>query len=165
MVKLLFEMVVLTACRSGEVRLSRWSEFDVKQRLWTIPGRPDQDRGGLTGCRWPQGLWQCLGKRRQRVAERASCFRAHGATSRSRTKCSPGSVRRLEINAVPHGFRSSFRDWCSETGVAREVAEACLAHVVKNSVEAAYARSDLLERRREVMREWSDYIASDGDDG
>ena len=62
-------------------------------------------------------------------------------------------------------MRSSFRDWCSETGVVREVAEACLAHVVKNKVEAAYARSDLLERRRVVMQAWSDYIAGDGDDG
>ena len=55
-------------------------------------------------------------------------------------------------------MRSSFRDWCSETGVRREVAEAALAHVVKNKVEAAYARSDLLEQRREVMEVWSDYI-------
>ena len=64
------------------------------------------------------------------------------------------------IDAVPHGFRSSFRDWCGETGVDRELAEASLAHVVKNQVEAAYARSDLLERRRAVMQTWADYIAS-----
>ena len=67
-------------------------------------------------------------------------------------------LRRLEMPCVPHGMRSSFRDWCSETGVAREVAEASLAHVVKNKVEAAYARSDLLEQRREVMEGWSDYL-------
>ena len=60
-------------------------------------------------------------------------------------------LRRFGIACVPHGMRSSFRDWCSETGVAREVAEASLAHVVKNKVEAAYARSDLLDQRREVM--------------
>ena len=65
---------------------------------------------------------------------------------------------RLELGCVPHGMRSTFRDWCSETGVAREVAEACLAHVVKNKVEAAYARSDLLERRREVMEAWTQYV-------
>ena len=56
-------------------------------------------------------------------------------------------------------MRSSFRDWCSETGVAREVAEAALAHVVKNKVEAAYARSDLLDRRRAVVEAWADYLA------
>ena len=65
---------------------------------------------------------------------------------------------RLEVGCVPHGMRSSFRDWCSETGVAREVAEASLSHVVKNKVEVAYARSDLLEPRREVMQAWSRYI-------
>ena len=56
-------------------------------------------------------------------------------------------------------MRSSFRDWCSGTGVRREVAEAALAHVVKNKVDAAYARSDLLESRREVMEKWSEYLA------
>jgi integrase len=69
--------------------------------------------------------------------------------------------RRLKIPCVPHGMRSSFRDWCSDTGVPREVAEAALAHVVRNKVEAAYARSDLLDRRREVMQAWSDYLAPD----
>ena len=57
-------------------------------------------------------------------------------------------LRRHGIACVPHGMRSSFRDWCLETGVRREVAEAALAHVVKNKVEAAYARSDLLESSR-----------------
>ena len=61
--------------------------------------------------------------------------------------------------ATPHGFRSSFRDWCSETGVPREVAERALAHVVGNKVEAAYNRTDLLERRREVMEAWGRYLS------
>ena len=69
-------------------------------------------------------------------------------------------VRTNNLDAVPHGFRSSFRDWCGDTGVAREVAEACLAHTIKNQVEAAYARSDLLERRRDVMQQWADYLVS-----
>ena len=68
-------------------------------------------------------------------------------------------LRRFGIPCVPHSMRSSFRDWCSEMGVRREVAEAALAHVVKNKVEAAYARSDLLESSREVMERWSDYLA------
>ena len=72
-----------------------------------------------------------------------------------------GLLQHLGIEGTPHGMRSSFRDWCSETGVAREVAEAALAHVVKNRVEAAYARSDLLDRRREVVEAWADYLASE----
>ena len=68
-------------------------------------------------------------------------------------------LRRLGIAGTSHGMRSSFRDWCSETGVAREVAEAALAHKVRSQAEAAYARSDLLDRRREVMQAWAAYLA------
>ena len=68
-------------------------------------------------------------------------------------------LRGLRIAAVPHGFRSSFRDWCGECSSApREVAEAALAHVVRDKVEAAYTRSDLFERRRVLMHDWAEYI-------
>lgn len=60
---------------------------------------------------------------------------------------------------MPHGFRTSFRAWCGDTGVDREVAEAALAHVVRNKVEATYARGTLFERRREVMEAWAIYVA------
>ena len=66
-------------------------------------------------------------------------------------------IRENGIPAVPHGFRSSFRNWCGDTGAAREVAEACLAHTVKG-VEGAYFRSDLFARRRELMGHWANYI-------
>jgi len=63
------------------------------------------------------------------------------------------------IDAVPHGFRSSFRDWAAEmTETPHAVMEAALAHTTRNAVEAAYARSDLFVRRRELMRQWSDYL-------
>ena len=68
-------------------------------------------------------------------------------------------VKEQGIAAVPHGFRSSFRDWASErTNHPREVVEAAVAHVVGNKVEAAYARSDLFERRRHLMVEWAAYL-------
>ena len=159
--KLALEFLVLTACRSGEVRNARWSEIDLKEAIWTIPGDRtksgrkhrvplssgalevlNQAIGGGTGLVFP-------GRRGRPLAETTHSL----------------LLRRFGIRCVPHGMRSSFRDWCSETGVRREVAEAALAHVVKNKVEAAYARSDLLERRREVMQAWSDYITGDGDDG
>lgn len=67
-------------------------------------------------------------------------------------------LRRLEIDATVHGFRSTFRDWCAEaTDVPREVAEAALAHALESKVEAAYRRSDLLEKRRTLMESWSAY--------
>ena len=68
-------------------------------------------------------------------------------------------ITRLGIDAVPHGFRSSFRDWASErTDHPREVVEAALAHTVRDQTEAAYARSDLFERRRHLMDDWADYL-------
>ena len=70
-------------------------------------------------------------------------------------------LRELEIGAVPHGFRSSFRDWAAEcTEAPREVCELALAHVNSDRVEAAYRRTDLFERRREPMQQWDDYVAS-----
>lgn len=67
-------------------------------------------------------------------------------------------LSRMEVDATAHGFRSSFRDWCAEaTNFPREVAEAALAHAVENKVEAAYRRSDLLEKRRKMMEAWARY--------
>ena len=60
--------------------------------------------------------------------------------------------------ATAHGFRSSFRDWCSEQGYARDLAERALAHTVQNKVEAAYHRTDLLEKRQEMMNAWAEFI-------
>ena len=71
-------------------------------------------------------------------------------------------LRELNVAAVPHGFRSSFRDWAAEEiNHPREVIEAALAHVVRNRVEAAYARSDLFERRRILMDDWASYLAGE----
>ena len=69
-------------------------------------------------------------------------------------------LRELGVQAVPHGFRSSFRDWAAEcTDAPHAVMEAALSHVVRNKAEAAYARSDLFERRRVLMNDWSSYLA------
>ena len=83
--------------------------------------------------------------------------------AKGRTPLPEKKLRRLlqdrNITAVPHGFRSTFRDWAAEeTNHPREVVEAALAHMVQNKVEAAYARSDLFERRRRLMDEWAVYV-------
>ena len=67
-------------------------------------------------------------------------------------------LRDLGIDAVPHGFRSSFRNWCGESGQTRELAEAALALTIRNKAEAAYARTDLVERQRELMEAWGGYL-------
>ena len=73
------------------------------------------------------------------------------------------TLRRMKVPVTAHGFRSSFRDWAAETtSYPNEVAEMALAHVVKNRVEAAYRRGDLLEKRRELMESWSVYVSALG---
>ena len=157
---LAFEFLVLTAARSGEVREARWIEIDTTHHVWTIPAT------------------RMKAKREHRVP---LCARAGEILDAARTLGDGGSplvfptgggkplddrrfrrlLQRHRVAAVPHGFRSSFRDWAAEeTDHPREVIEAALAHVVQNKVEAAYARSDLFERRRRLMDEWAAYLAS-----
>ena len=89
-------------------------------------------------------------------------FPGQGGTPISITRL-PRLLHNLKVAAVPHGFRSSFRDWAAEeTDHPREVVEAALAHVVGNQTEAAYARSDLFERRRHLMAEWGAYLGGEG---
>ena len=157
-VKLAFELLVLTATRSGEVRGAAWTEIDLDDGVWTIPaGRSKTNREH----RIP------LSRRALEILEEA---RALGRGSplvfpSLRGKPLDGTaftrlLKRLGIKAVPHGFRSSFRDWAAEeTDHPREVAEAALAHVVRNQVEAAYRRTDLFERRRRFMADWEAYLA------
>ena len=67
----------------------------------------------------------------------------------------------MGVDAVPHGFRSTFRDWCAEyTNIPREIAEMALGHTIQNKVEAAYRRGDLFEKRRELMQDWGNYCDS-----
>ncbi len=156
-VRLAFGFLVLTACRSGEIRSATYHEIDWEQNIWTIPAERtktsrvhrvplsdgaryllDVARGGLPG----EGLLFPM------------------KTGRPMSDATLSKLTRsLGIAAVPHGFRSSFRDWAAEDAQApREVAEMSLGHEVYSSVEAAYARSDLLERRRELMQDWCDYL-------
>ena len=158
--KLAFEFLVLTATRWNEVRGAAWEEIDPREGVWAVPAT------------------RMKAKREHRVP---LCGRAIDIIDEART-FGDGSpivftigdgqpiieqhLRRLlatlEIAAVPHGFRSSFRDWAAEeTDHPREVVEAALAHVVRNKVEAAYRRSDLFERRHVLMDDWAAYLAGE----
>ena len=161
--KLAFEFLVLTASRSGEVRNARWDEINFETTTWTVPG--NRMKAGRRH-RVP------LSEKALSVLSQAREF-ADGSglifPSPTGRVLSPQTMsvllRRLHLDCVPHGFRSSFRVWCGDTGVAREVAEAALAHVVRNKVEAAYARGTLFARRREVMEAWGRYVAKGSADG
>ena len=151
-----FEFLVLTACRSREVREAAWDEVDLDACVWTVPGDRTKTRNEH---RVP------LSRRAIAVLGEARVFRENDlvfptATGRTMSDSTLSKLLRdLGIGAVPHGFRSTFRDWCGEkTNAPREVAEAALGHQVGNVVEQAYARSDLFEKRRALMESWARYL-------
>ena len=162
--KLVFEFLVLTAARSAEARLATWEEMDLDALVWTVSAA--RTKAGREH-RVPLTSWAVeilnearrLGVESTNVAPAELVFPGRrGKVIRDATLS--GLLQQLGIGAVPHGFRSSFRDWASErTDHPREVIEAALAHVVRNQTEAAYARSDLFERRRRLMNDWMRYLA------
>ncbi len=160
-VLLAIEFVTLTACRSGEVRGARWNEIDYDNSLWTIPANR-MKAGKVHRVPLSARCLEILGRMTELRRSRANdglIFEGGkpGKPLSDMTLTMP--LRRAGIGATLHGFRSSFRDWCAEaTDTPREIAEACLAHAVRNRVEAAYARTDHLDRRRDVMARWSDFV-------
>ena len=155
--RLAVEFVALTATRNGEVRGADWDEFDLRAKVWTIPAARMKTRQKH---RVPLslGALQVLGRARDEFGDQRLVFPS--TRGRKLTRAELGRlVRRLGIDTTIHGFRSSFRDWCAETSVDRQVAEAALAHIV-GGVEGAYLRSDLFERRRDVMESWSSYLGN-----
>ncbi len=158
-VKLAFEFLVVTAARSGEVRLARWEEIDLARRVWTIPAERMKMRREH---RVPLSVRavEVLDAARS-LADGNPLVFPNRLGNPVRDTFLSQLLKDLAVAAVPHGFRSSFRDWAAEeTDHPREVIEAALAHVVRSKVEAAYARSDLFERRRRLMDEWAAYLAA-----
>ena len=162
--KLCFRFVVLTAARSGEARGATWDEFFLEHREWHIPAKRMKANSEH---RVP------LSDAAIAVLEEAKALREEGSdlvfpsTARAGKPMSDMTLTKILRNTglaertTVHGFRSSFRDWCAETGKPREIAEAALAHVV-GGVEGAYFRSDLFERRRALMQQWADFVTGSG---
>ena len=155
--KLALRFLALTASRKGEALGARWSEIDTEVAVWTIPAERTKT-GKAHRVPLSAEAAEVLDNARELWGGSGVVFVGRGG--KPVNPASPSALfRRLGIAGTPHGLRSSFRDWCGETGVAREVAEACLAHTVRG-VEGAYARSDLLDRRRVVMEAWGRYLSS-----
>ena len=157
MTVLAFEFLVLTACRSGEVRGARWEEMDLEAREWSIPA--ERMKTGREH-RVPLSTRALAVLREAREHADGSGLVFPSARGGCLSEATIGKmVRDLGIGAVPHGFRSSFRDWAAErTEAPREVCELALAHVNRDRVEAAYRRTDLFERRRALMESWSEFL-------
>ena len=148
------EFAILTAARSGEVRGARWDEIDLQVKVWTVPAH--RMKGGR--------------EHRVPLSDRAMAILNELHQARISDSVFPGFkrghplsdtaleavVRRAKVDVTVHGFRSSFRDWAGDTTpFARDVVEAALAHAIENKTEAAYRRSDALEKRRALMAAWA----------
>jgi len=152
---------ILTAARSGEVRGMTWDEIDFDNRLWIVPASrmkaAREHRVPLSS--------QALAIIKQQARLSSFVFpalRGGQLSDMALTQIlrkaqapsdAPGRV------ATVHGFRSSFRNWCADSGIVSDTAERALAHTISNKVQAAYERVDRLEVRREVMQKWADYVS------
>ena len=163
-----FEFMVLTASRIGETTGATWNEIDLDARVWAIPPSrmkanrehqiPLSDQA-VALLEQAQAYRRAAHPRNRNGEHGGLLFPSNRAEQRTAATFEL-MMKRLDIKAVPHGFRSSFRDWCSETGVDRELAERALAHAVAGGrTEAAYNRTGLLEQRRPMMQVWADYVS------
>ncbi|WP_353200513.1 site-specific integrase [Sandarakinorhabdus sp.] len=155
---LALEALILTAARSGEIRLATWGELDLDAGLWSIPAaRMKRKRAHVVP----------LSSAALAAFQRAKALRTDDADlvfpglspKKPLSDATLAAVlKRMGQDAVPHGFRSSFKDWAGEVGgFPNELSEAALAHAIANKAEAAYRRGDLLERRRVMMEAWARY--------
>ena len=168
--------VVLTAARTGEVRGMRWREVDLDAKVWAVPG--DRMKAGkLHRVALSPAALAVLAEVRPLMKQAGDLVFPGGRQGKSLSDMALSEVvRRMNEGGeegalprwrdvegrtvVPHGFRSTFRDWAGETRPeGREVVEAALAHSVRDKAEAAYARSDLLEKRRPLMDAWAERCA------
>ena len=149
------ELLVLTACRSGEVRLATWDEVDLTKKLWTIPAKRMKAAREHTVPLSKQAV--ALLKALPRVGEYVFPGAAEGKPLSDMALLQ--QLRGLDGNGyTAHGFRSSFRDWAGDqTAFDREVIEHALAHNLPNKVEAAYRRSTALKKRELLMQAWAGY--------
>ena len=154
---------MLTAARWGEVRLAEWAEIDRSEAEWTVPATRMKMRREHRVPLCGRALEILDDARKLGEGTSPIVFAAERGKA-LRPERMGRLLKRHGIAAVPHGFRSSFRDWAAEeTDHPGEVGRrAALAHKVRNPIEAAYRRMDLFERRRRLMDEWGAYLVSEG---
>lgn len=157
------EFLILTAVRSGSVRQAEWSEIDLEKKLWIIPAAHTKARQEHRVPLQPQAI--ALLKSMPRMAGTDIVFPSPKGKALSDMAISQfmrGMRERgeLTVEAVPHGFRSTFRDWAAEqTAYPDEIRKAASGHTVGDAVKEAYQRTDLLDKRRNLMGEWAKFLA------
>jgi integrase len=154
---LALRLIILTACRSIEVREAEWCEFDLKNATWTIPTERMKMKKEhiIPLCEEAIKVVQSV----PRIEGCRHLFTGPSSGNPMSDVVFKKLMERMGVTGITtHGFRSTFRDWAAEqTSFPREVIEACLAHQLKDKAEAAYFRSNLLDKRRELMSKWADY--------
>ena len=160
-IQLAIRFGVLTAARQAEVRRATWDEFDFESAVWTVP-ESHMKRHRPHRVPLSTGALAALEEARELNGRGDPAFRAPRGGKLGPTTVGD-ALRRAEINATGHGFRSSFKDWARHEGVEEILSEFALAHVEGSKTVAAYARDDLLEKRRPVMQAWSDFVCPRGD--
>ena len=151
------EFTILTAARSGESRLATWNEIDLKARTWIIPsermkiGKEHKVPLSEQAVELLENLPRLQGSDYVFFAPRGGPLSDMSLSM---------LCRRMKVEAVPHGFRSTFRDWAAEsTSYPREVVEMALAHTIESKVEAAYRRGDLFAKRAKLMQDWAGFCS------
>lgn len=172
---LALRFLILTAARSGEVRGAKWSEINLENRTWTIPASrmkarkehivPLSDEAISLLKKIPKLNkvdYIFPGTTRGTVISDMTIAKAMKSAHAADERAGENGFHdgKSGLLAVPHGIRSTFRDWAEENGVNRDLAEMCLAHTVGSAVERAYRRTDLIEKRREIMQNWSNFVVS-----
>jgi integrase len=150
------ELAIFTAARTGEVIGAKWSEFDLKSRVWTIPS--ERMKGGREHRVPLSDAAMRIVRHVSTIRENDHVFAGDRANALSNMSLLMLLRRMGRADITAHGFRSTFRDWVEEqTDTPRAVAEMALSHSVGNAVEAAYRRGDLFEKRRVLMEKWGQF--------
>ena len=159
--KLGLEFLILTATRSGEVRNARWNE--VNGSIWTIPA--ERMKAGVAHrIPLPSRCIEILEEAKEISQGSGFIFEGTKPNKPLSENTFNKLMKELGLEVHAHGFRTSFRTWTQEkTNYPREIAEAALAHSLRDKAEAAYARSDLLEKRTEMMEAWAQFISASKD--
>ncbi len=157
--RLALEALILTAARSGEIRGAEWTELDLDAGLWIVPAsRMKMGRTHIVPLS-PEAVDAFTRAKKYKAGASELVFPGQNVKKPLSDMTLLKILRDMDLTVTVHGFRSAFRDWAAEqTNFAGEIAEAALAHTVSNKVEAAYRRTDFLDKRRLMMAEWAAFV-------
>ena len=157
--KLCFRFLVHTAVRSNEARFAAWDEIDLDNAVWTIPAQ--RMKSGRVHKVPLTADTKAILLEAQELPEVGALVFPSSRQGRALSDATLSALLKANgVNCVPHGFRQSFRNFCAEEGHDRQLAELALSHVPGDRTEASYLTTDALEKRRDLMAQWSRHVNS-----